>query len=355
MDASLPSTRELELEMLLREKEGHIVQLNDEVSRLKLYLSTQPPPSTTEPVTLPPAFASLILPHIQHLPQSSDAAESSSSTTTAALTQRVRVLQEENDELYDILKRGETGRLKEEVQSLKRIVNKLEGALRESHQVIVTLSNDLDKSSQAWSNSSMYRTASPKNHYHNNGLPQTHPRSHSTSGGGRHPPTGPRAHAHVHKKPRLSLADQDSHPDEISPSTRSNVSLPSSAHPGKTGHRGRSRSRSRSPRGKSNTKMDVDEIRDEHPRRSQERVRDRERRESDRERGERGGRERGGERGRDRDGNRSRRNGGRGGNRRAGGDRGSHSLYNSGSHFSGGQGSSGNGDRTLAERMGLGV
>ncbi|KAF8826859.1 hypothetical protein HHX47_DHR5001103 [Lentinula edodes] len=125
MDVPLPSTRELELEMLLREKEGQ-----DEVSRLRLYLSTQPPPSTTEPVTLPPTFASLILPHISHLPQTSDAAEISNNTTTAALTQRVRVLQDENDELYGILKRGETGRLKEEVQSLKRIVHKLEGALR---------------------------------------------------------------------------------------------------------------------------------------------------------------------------------------------------------------------------------
>ncbi|GAV98933.1 protein [Lentinula edodes] len=130
MDVPLPSTRELELEMLLREKEGQVIQLSDEVSRLRLYLSTQPPPSTTEPVTLPPTFASLILPHISHLPQTSDAAEISNNTTTAALTQRVRVLQDENDELYGILKRGETGRLKEEVQSLKRIVHKLEGALR---------------------------------------------------------------------------------------------------------------------------------------------------------------------------------------------------------------------------------
>ncbi|KAJ3989664.1 hypothetical protein F5890DRAFT_1400521 [Lentinula detonsa] len=351
MDVPLPSTRELELEMLLREKEGQVVHLSasfylqtDEVSRLRLYLSVQPPPSTTEPVTLPPTFASLILPHISHLSQASDAAESSNSTTTAALTQRVRVLQDENDELYDILKRGETGRLKEEVQSLKRIVHKLEGALRESHQVIVTLSNELDKSSQALSASSTFRNTSPQNHYHSNGV-KSHTRSHSNSGG-RHPPTGPRAHAPVHKKPRLSLADQDPHQDEMSPSMRSNVSLPSSVHPGNSGRRGRSRSRSRSPRGKSNVRMEIDEVKDEHQRRSTERVRDRERWDRDRERGERSDRERGGDRGRDRDrdrdGNRSRRNGGggRGGTRRGGGER---------------QGSSGNGDRTLAERMGLGV
>jgi hypothetical protein len=49
---------------------------------------------------------------------------------TAALTQRARSLQEENDELYDLLKQGETGKLKEEVQGLRRLVEKLEGALR---------------------------------------------------------------------------------------------------------------------------------------------------------------------------------------------------------------------------------
>lgn len=49
---------------------------------------------------------------------------------TAALTQRARLLQEENDELYNLLKHGETGKLKEEVRGLRRVVDKLEGALR---------------------------------------------------------------------------------------------------------------------------------------------------------------------------------------------------------------------------------
>jgi hypothetical protein len=48
----------------------------------------------------------------------------------AALTQRVKVLQEENDELYEILKSGETGKLKEDVRSLRRLTQKLEGALK---------------------------------------------------------------------------------------------------------------------------------------------------------------------------------------------------------------------------------
>jgi hypothetical protein len=44
-------------------------------------------------------------------------------------------LQEENDELYDILKKGETGKLKEEVRGLRRVVNRLEGALQGEPQI----------------------------------------------------------------------------------------------------------------------------------------------------------------------------------------------------------------------------
>jgi len=47
-----------------------------------------------------------------------------------ALKQRARILQEENDELYELLKSGETGKLKEEVRGLRRVVVRLEGALR---------------------------------------------------------------------------------------------------------------------------------------------------------------------------------------------------------------------------------
>ena len=57
-------------------------------------------------------------------------ATSASDTVAAALTQRVKILQEENDELYELLKFGETGRLKEDVRSLRRASQKLETALR---------------------------------------------------------------------------------------------------------------------------------------------------------------------------------------------------------------------------------
>lgn len=49
---------------------------------------------------------------------------------TAALIQRTRTLQEENDELYDLLRVSETGKLKEEVHHLKRTISRLERALK---------------------------------------------------------------------------------------------------------------------------------------------------------------------------------------------------------------------------------
>ena len=99
---------------------------------------------------------SLLLPHLnQHTPS----ATTGSGSVTTALIQRGKILQEENDELYELLKTGETGRLKEDVRGLRRVVQKLQGALRgasaacipstsptdcsrdvESHQVIASLS-----------------------------------------------------------------------------------------------------------------------------------------------------------------------------------------------------------------------
>jgi hypothetical protein len=74
------------------------------------------------------------LPHISERHAATSSAEgsasSSHSTATAALLQRTKVLQEENDELYELLKQGEVGKLKEEVRGLRRVVRRLEGALR---------------------------------------------------------------------------------------------------------------------------------------------------------------------------------------------------------------------------------
>lgn len=98
---------------------------------LRQYLAKQPGPSTAETITLPPALMSVLLPHINNATSNSAAAApSSSSTVSTALTQRVRILQDENDELYELLKKSETGRLKDEVRCLKRVVGKLETALK---------------------------------------------------------------------------------------------------------------------------------------------------------------------------------------------------------------------------------
>lgn len=97
------------------------------MTRLRHYLSIQPGPSTTDPVSLPPALVSLLLPHINAHRAGSNGG---GATVTTALTQRTRLLQEENDELYELLKHGETGKLKEEVRGLRRVVGRLEGALK---------------------------------------------------------------------------------------------------------------------------------------------------------------------------------------------------------------------------------
>ena len=70
---------------------------------------------------------SLLLPQLN---QRNSIATSASNSVTTALVQRTKILQEENDELYELLKAGETGRLKEEVRALRRTVRKLEAALK---------------------------------------------------------------------------------------------------------------------------------------------------------------------------------------------------------------------------------
>ena len=98
-------------------------------------MSSQPSPSTTDPVSLPAPLVAFLLPHINVVANEHNA--TSSSTVATALTQRVKLLQEENDELYDLLKTSETGRLKEEARALRRAIGKMEIALRGMHLRIV--------------------------------------------------------------------------------------------------------------------------------------------------------------------------------------------------------------------------
>ena len=101
----------------------------DEVNQLRKHLTIQPAPSRSDPFALPPALLSLLQSYIpDETPH--NAQGTTSSTMTAALQQRTRILQEENDELYNLLRSSETGQLKEEVRSLKKANNKLDQALR---------------------------------------------------------------------------------------------------------------------------------------------------------------------------------------------------------------------------------
>jgi len=177
------------------------------------------------------------------------------------------------------------------------VVDRLESALRESHQVITSLSTELDKSYQSFQSLRQKQV----------NLQALHPPSRDpyyppvANGLSKPPPTGPRAH----KKARISDA-------KVSPA-QSSVSLP----PSKT-HVPAKHESSRSPRtspsesrAKSNVKMDVDGDSRTRPRSPQERDRPRHR-EKERARDRERDRER--ERDRDRDRDRfSRRNGAGGG------------------------------------------
>ncbi|KAI0774199.1 hypothetical protein C8Q74DRAFT_816891 [Fomes fomentarius] len=314
----LPTSRELELETLLRQRDAQVAELTDEVTHLRQFLATQPPASATEATTIPPALMSLLLPHLNH---HAAAATSNSSSAMTALVQRAKTLQEENDELYELLKVGETGRLKEDVRALRRVVQKMEGALRESHQVIASLSAEWEKAQDALLQAhgrQVYPSPAPRSH---------HAPPHLANGSGKLPPTGPRAY----KKPRISET-------QISPAV-SNVSLPIPPKPhlsaaNATQPRGVSRdsrmSQDRKP--VEAVGMDVDEDnhsrprsphreRDRPPHRDRERDRDRDReRDKDRDRPRNRDRERDRERDRDREHDRpSRRSGGGGGGSSGGG------------------------------------
>ncbi|KAJ8523418.1 hypothetical protein ONZ45_g138 [Pleurotus djamor] len=252
----LPTPRELELEVSLRQRDVQVTELCDEVSRLRQYLATQPGPSATDPITLPPSFLSILLPQLE---VSKPSASSKPSTVTAALTQKVKALQEENDELYTLLKYTETSKLKEEVESLRVTVTSLEKALQHSNSIITRLSQDQIASRAAFASlrlashseaKSTNSDARPPSHVADNGSARSFSRP---------PPTGPKGH----KRPRLS----DTQPYHAAP--RGNSSAPPSQN-----HYRKQESRGRSPRPRSNahgshrstSRMDVDEESRKRPR-----------------------------------------------------------------------------------------
>ncbi|VDC04166.1 unnamed protein product [Peniophora sp. CBMAI 1063] len=192
----LPTARELQLEALLRRRDDQLAKLTDEVTHLRTYLANQPSPVTSDPVSLPPSFVSFLLPHLNSA--STDASTGSASGTVAtALTARNKLLQDENDELYELLKGTETGRLKEEARALRRAVARLEVALKDSHQIIKSLSDELDKTHDAAlpvrAKTNMYASMNPP----------------PSNGSSKPVPTGPRAQKRqrVGEPPAMSSAN----------------------------------------------------------------------------------------------------------------------------------------------------
>ncbi|KAG6911215.1 hypothetical protein DXG01_003082 [Tephrocybe rancida] len=346
----LPSSRELELETLLRLRDTQLTELTDELTHLRHTLLSQPGPSSTEPTTLPAALVSVLSPHL-HAGPPSQGAPGGSNTVNAALTQRARALQDENDELYELLKVGETGKLKEEVRGLRRVVARLEGALRESHQAIATLSTELDKSYNSLLTAARPSTSEPASAKSISQSPRAayHPMLPGEPNGPNNaklPPTGPRAH----KKPRLAETPPQRAHAPLPPQHKSFSNRTSTARMGDT--REYPPRRGKGGGGGGYVKMEVDDDqRGRPPSIERERERDRDRdRERDRERERDRGRDREhGARDRERDGHgggRHRRNGGGGAGRGGGGGRGNRdhtqTLHDAQS-----------GDRTLRERMGL--
>lgn len=364
-----PTAREARLETLLGERDIQLSELHDELTRLRTYLPSQPALSSSVPLSLPPAVSSILLSQLSsNVPGSTS---SSSSTVVAALTQRARLLQEENDELYELLRFSETGKLKEEVRGLRRLVQRLQSALRQSHETINMLSRELDKSYESYLNiaqhvpspqlSSEAYPPSPRASY-------TTPTTTNTGHGSKLPPTGPRAQ----KRPRLS----ESNAHTFSGSTKAhntsshNHYSHNSAKRGVDGHPKRgdkdNRGGNDANKGSRSSKMDVD---NEHPTppdiaRGREKGTDREfdskdrgwerNKERDRDRGPKDQDHTSRDRDRGPNSSNSRRGGnglGRSGGRR--GDRPGGTTFHGPGNSSSNNAYNVNGDRTLAERMGL--
>ncbi|KDQ20730.1 hypothetical protein BOTBODRAFT_26744 [Botryobasidium botryosum FD-172 SS1] len=208
-DAHLPSQRELELEALVRERDREIERLTDDISSLRKYLPNVPPPDPSDLITLPRPVLSLLAPLVSQPPP--HGSNSGTSSVTIALTARVRVLQQENDELYELLKCSTAQKLQEEVKVLGTTVKRLERALKESDGWVSTLVDELEKTQQAAAaqnlshldNSAAPTDASISPSSASTQLPPRQPspygQAHS-DGNSRPIPTGPRAY----KRPRIS-------------------------------------------------------------------------------------------------------------------------------------------------------
>ncbi|CAE7219923.1 unnamed protein product [Rhizoctonia solani] len=140
VDLALPSERELELETLLRQRDKQISTLTDELSSLRRKLPGASEPDDDAAICIPAPVLSLLAPLVTHGPSTSTPAP-----LHAAITQRLKLLQTENDELYELLRASESTRQREEVVGLQRTIKRLESQLEGSEARIADLTSKLDQ------------------------------------------------------------------------------------------------------------------------------------------------------------------------------------------------------------------
>ncbi|KAG8876196.1 hypothetical protein FRB98_007390 [Tulasnella sp. 332] len=232
LENALPTDKELELEVMLHERNEQIVRLVNDIKLLRRHLPAHAQSkdkddngndaSLDESMTLPPSVLNLIAPIIasaspasQQPPTSSASSHTgTSATVTAALTARLSALQEENNELYGLLTSGTIGRLHEEVRLMQHGTKKLEAALKElgeAYRVIEARREDDSGSSGRAPTKRSRHSRSPSGSRSSTGYQphrtnQSYPSQQYQGGSigqGKTIPTGPRAL----KKPRLDDDD----------------------------------------------------------------------------------------------------------------------------------------------------
>ncbi|KAB5596262.1 Pre-mRNA-splicing factor [Ceratobasidium theobromae] len=136
---ALPSERELELETLLRQRDKQISALTDELSSLQRKLPGTSDPPDDAAICIPSPILALLAPLVAHGPSTSTPAPLNS-----AILQRLKLLQTENDELYEHLRTSESTRAREEVVGLRKTVKRLESSLEDAEAKIAALTSKLD-------------------------------------------------------------------------------------------------------------------------------------------------------------------------------------------------------------------
>ncbi|KAG8760258.1 hypothetical protein FRC14_003556 [Serendipita sp. 396] len=260
---NLPSLRELQLEELLRKREQQLLDATNEATYLRKQISELQENKTCSDEMVSETAMAVLVPHLVNERNTATGFGINSgplhSGLVSALRQRVTMLQEENDELYAVLRKAETGRLDEEAKALRNLVGRLESSLKESSEKVKYLSDEMEKTTELLTRKIPPRSDQPPTQPRRNVSPQ------DISTKGNHlPPTGPR----THKKPRTHLSPEPLRADERNHQTsRGNSS----------DGRGTERNSSVQPPRNSGG-MDIDSKRD----RDRERERDRVRPERDR-------------------------------------------------------------------------